>query len=125
MNSEKDVIHLSKKELYRIYQPWINSVIIKVFGRKVPYIYLKQKLQDLWKSSKQVTLINLGNDYHVVKFQSEANKNKVLHEGPWFVAGNFMSVRKWEPNFVPNEETITRTTIWEDYPNYLQNSMTK
>lgn len=61
-------------------------------------------------------LIDLGNDNYIVKFQSEDNKNKVLHEGPWFMDENFISVRKWEPNFVPKKETITHTATWARLP---------
>lgn len=115
-NNEQDVIYLSKEKLHRLYLLWRNSVIIKVFGRRIPYIYLKQKLQDLWQPSELVTLIDLGNDYHVVKFHLEDNRNKVIHEGPWFIARNFISVRKWEPNFVPKEKTIIHIAIWARLP---------
>nr|XP_016494471.1 PREDICTED: uncharacterized protein LOC107813694 [Nicotiana tabacum] len=37
---------------------------------------------------------------------------KALHLGLWFISGNFLSVRKWEPKFVPQEATLTSTTIW-------------
>lgn len=30
---------------------------------------------------------------------------------PWFVEGNFLSIRKWELNFMPKNSTITHTTI--------------
>lgn len=65
---------------------------------------------------EQITLIDLGNDYHIVKFQAKINKNRVLHQGPWFIVENFDSVRKWEPNFVPKEETISHTAIWARLP---------
>lgn len=41
---------------------------------------------------------------------------KALHGRPWFVTGNFLSVRHWEPNFVPEEATQTHTTIWVKLP---------
>lgn len=103
MAEEGDTIYHSKEELRRLYLPWRNSIIIKVFEKKNSHIYLKHKLQDLWQPTEQIVLIDLGNDYHIVKFQSEDNKNKVLHEGHWFMDENFISVRKWEPNFVPKK----------------------
>lgn len=66
----------------------------KVFGQRFPHNYLKNKLMDLWKPSEPLILISLGNDYHVAKFNMRENTNKVIHEGPWFDAGNFVSVRK-------------------------------
>lgn len=41
---------------------------------------------------------------------------KALHEGPWFIIGGFLSVTKWEPNFVPCTSTITHTAIWVRLP---------
>lgn len=100
----EEAIHLTSTEMQRLYLPQSASVIIKVFGKKIPYTYLRNKLVDLWRPSEPINLIDLGNDYHVVKFKFEANTHKVLYEGPWFVARNFVSVQKWEPNFVPQRE---------------------
>ncbi|PHU00825.1 hypothetical protein BC332_30612 [Capsicum chinense] len=41
---------------------------------------------------------------------------KALHEGPWFVTGKFLSVRHWEPNFIPKEATQTHVAIWTRLP---------
>lgn len=109
-------ITLSKADLESLYAPWKVSIIIKVFGKRLPCVYLKNKLMDLWRPTEPLNLIDLGNDYYVVKFNCLTNTNKVLHEGPWFIAGNFVSARKWESNFVPNSSIITHTTIWARLP---------
>lgn len=114
---EDGIIQLSQEDKRRLYLPWCTSVIIKVFGKKFPYVYLKNKLQDLWRLSEPVTLIDLGNDYHIAKFTAEANKNKVFHGGPQFVAGNSISVKQWEPNFVSHSFTVTHAAIWARLPN--------
>ncbi|XP_016540710.1 uncharacterized protein LOC107841254 [Capsicum annuum] len=49
--------------------------------------------------------------YRPWQFSSE-NMLKVLHGGPWFVTGYFLSVRQWEPNFAPHEVTQTLMAIW-------------
>ncbi|XP_019248319.1 PREDICTED: uncharacterized protein LOC109227574 [Nicotiana attenuata] len=41
---------------------------------------------------------------------------KDLHLGPWFISGSFLSVRKWEPKFVPQEATLTSNAIWIRLP---------
>lgn len=38
--------------------------------------------------------------------------NAVIHNGPWFINGFYLSIRKWHPNFVPFEATETITAIW-------------
>lgn len=110
LEDNPDSISLSKGDLDRLYTPWRASVIIKVFGRWTPHTYL------LWMPSEPLNLIDLGNDFHVVKFTNQENTNKVLHEGAWFIAGNFVSVWKWEPNFVPQSSTISHTAMWARLP---------
>ncbi|KAK6784382.1 hypothetical protein RDI58_017837 [Solanum bulbocastanum] len=42
-------IILSIEEKERIYLPWKNSIILKLFGRKISHNYLKTKLTELWR----------------------------------------------------------------------------
>ncbi|XP_019239198.1 PREDICTED: uncharacterized protein LOC109219211 [Nicotiana attenuata] len=109
-------IPLSPEEKERLYQPWQFSVIIKVFKRKMPHHMLRSKLIELWKPSERLILIDLGWDFFIVKFNLEESMVKALHLGPWFISGHFLSVRKWEPKFVPQEATLTSTAIWIRLP---------
>ncbi|XP_019232333.1 PREDICTED: uncharacterized protein LOC109213040 [Nicotiana attenuata] len=105
-------IALSQDDKKRLCFPWRYSVIIKVIGRRMPYQYLQSKLIDFWKPSEKLILIDLGLDFFIVKFSLEKNMAKALHLGPWFVSGNLLSLRKWEPNFVPQEATLSTIAIW-------------
>nr|XP_009792247.1 PREDICTED: uncharacterized protein LOC104239331 [Nicotiana sylvestris] len=109
-------IPLSQDEKERLYFLWRYSVIIKVFKRKIPHHLLRSKLNDLWKLSEQLILIDLGWDFYIVKFSLEESMVKALHLGPWFISGNFLYVRKWEPKFIPQEATLTSTAIWIRLP---------
>ncbi|KAK4731416.1 hypothetical protein R3W88_024404 [Solanum pinnatisectum] len=109
--AQHGAIPLIGKDKQRLYQPWCLSVIIKVFGNIISYAYLKNKLIDPWKLSKPQILIDLGCDYHISKFNQVQSMSKVLHEGPWFIAGHFLSFKRSEPNFVPHQSTMTYTTI--------------
>ncbi|XP_009765529.1 uncharacterized protein [Nicotiana sylvestris] len=57
-------------------------------------------------------LIDLGSDYFIVKFNNEENIITALQNGPWFVNGFFLSIKKWEPNFIASEATQERSAIW-------------
>lgn len=81
-----------------------------------PHTLLRNKLSELWDPREPLILIDLGSDYHIAKFNLEENTNKVLHESPWFIPGNFISFRKWEPNLVPQQSMIIHTTIWARLP---------
>lgn len=122
-----DVIHLSQDDKQRLYAPWKFSIIIKLVGKKLNHIYLKKKLADQWKLQTDFSLIDLEFEFFTVKFSDEESQRKIIHKGPWFVAGSYMSVRIWEPNFVPKNSQIESTVIWvllphlsiEFYDSYL------
>lgn len=40
----------------------------------------------------------------------------VLQQGPWFINGLFLSVKKWHPNFVASEATENHSAIWIQLP---------
>nr|XP_009790993.1 PREDICTED: uncharacterized protein LOC104238354 [Nicotiana sylvestris] len=109
-------IPLSQEDKERLHLPWRYSVIIKIFKRKMSHHMLRSKLNDLWKPSDQLILIDLGWDFYIVKFSLEESMVRALHLGPWFISGNFLFVRKWEPKFVPQEATLTSTAIWIRLP---------
>lgn len=105
-----EAVHLTLEDRQRIYQPWLSSIILKLYGKSLA------QLIDLWKPTEPFSLIDLGKVYFVTKLTQHENMQKVLHEGPWFVTRSFLSVEKWEPNFVPEEAQLTHTAIWVRLP---------
>lgn len=39
-----------------------------------------------------------------------------LHNGLWFIFGHFLSVQKWEPNFLASEARVSQTVVWIRLP---------
>lgn len=102
---------LIEEDQKRIYTPWSYSIIIKIFKTNINYVYLKKKLALLWRITEEFILIDLGNDYLIVKLYKEKT-HKILQQGPWFVNGFFLSVNRWQPNFVISESNETTFAIW-------------
>ncbi|XP_009789326.1 uncharacterized protein [Nicotiana sylvestris] len=86
-------IPLTEDDKECLYLPWCYSVINKVLKQKMSHHLLRSKLNDLWKTSEQLILIDLGWDFYIVKFSLEESMVKALHLGPWFISGNFLSIR--------------------------------
>ncbi|KAK4707390.1 hypothetical protein R3W88_033036 [Solanum pinnatisectum] len=82
MDADGSDIHLTEDEKQRIYKPWSYSVIIKIFGRKLSHIYLKQRLVAIWKVSEKIILIDLGHNCYIVEFLKEEKLHKTLQQGP-------------------------------------------
>ncbi|KAH0717053.1 hypothetical protein KY285_013084 [Solanum tuberosum] len=114
--SKDDLISLSEDDKKRIYRSWVYSVIIKVLGKRINHQYLKKKLSSLWRAIEEIILIDLGHDYYIVKFMKEENLQSILQNGPWFINGYFLSVKRWHPNFVASEAKENFSVIWLRLP---------
>lgn len=42
--------------------------------------------------------------------------NLILQKGPWFIYGNFLSIQRWQPNFVATEARQTYSAVWVRLP---------
>ena len=60
---------------------------------------------------------DLGNEFFLVKFESEEDYDHVLFDGPWMVADQYITVRQWQPNFDPEEASIETVVVWVRLPN--------
>lgn len=116
LNNNLASISLTSEDKDKIYKPWAFSLFIKLNGKKVAHDYLRTKLINLWRPTETLTLIDLGYDYFTVKFIKEENIITALHQGPWFVNGFYLSIRRWHPNFAPSEAWETFTTLWIRLP---------
>ncbi|PHU15780.1 hypothetical protein BC332_16985 [Capsicum chinense] len=81
-HTANNFIPITAADKSRLYSPWRNSLIIKVVGRKLGHQLLKSKLQNLWKSSEELPLMNLGHDYFLIKFTQEQNLLHALDDSP-------------------------------------------
>lgn len=52
----------------------------------------------------------------MVKFTKEENMAKALQQAPWFINGHYLSVRRWEPNFVASKAKELYSDVWVRLP---------
>ncbi|KAK5786826.1 hypothetical protein PVK06_041472 [Gossypium arboreum] len=64
-----------------VLKSMFTSVIIKSLGRKIGLNSLCSKLYAIWKPTRTFQLMDLVNDYYVVKFEAKMDYKKVLAEG--------------------------------------------
>jgi len=46
-------------------------------------------------------------------------------QGSWMIGDNYLTIRKWVPNFVPDEEPIRKLMAWIRIPNISMEYFTK
>ncbi|XP_026384464.1 uncharacterized protein LOC113280040 [Papaver somniferum] len=78
----------------------------------VGYKYLSFKVNELWNLSVKCNILDLGCDYFLFKFENPADYRFALLEGPWFIGGHHLSIRRWTPNFKPSEDSVNTTVVW-------------
>lgn len=66
----------------------------------------------LWKPSGRLDMMDLGKDFLLVRFATQEDLERVLMRGPWFIGEHFLSIRRWEANFIPSEARISSVAVW-------------
>ncbi|XP_023885179.1 uncharacterized protein LOC111997336 [Quercus suber] len=123
-NKEEDlplgevVVRLFGGRKTKIRATWNNALIVKAFEKTVAYHYLISKLSNLWRPVGKMDCIALGQDFFLVRFSLKDDHSRVLKNGPWFVGGHYLSIRRWEPNFKPSSTNLSVVAIWIRLPKF-------
>lgn len=83
IKATENFIPITTSDKHMLYAPWKLAVSIKIVG--ISHQILKNKLTTLWKTTEDLSLIDLGADFSLIKFTNKDNLDHVLHNGPWFV----------------------------------------
>ncbi|XP_028799741.1 uncharacterized protein LOC114755036 [Neltuma alba] len=73
---------------------------------------MEPKLEVLWAKHGSISMVDLRNDFFVVKFTSWEDYHRVLREGPWLIANHELTVREWRANFNPMTEVLEDILVW-------------
>lgn len=109
-------VNLSGETKAKIRAPWANALIVKFFGKTVGYHFLITRLTSLWKPSGRLDCVDPGKDFFLIRFSLQSDYGRVLKDGPWFVGGYYLSIRKWEANFRSSTANVSPVAIWVRLP---------
>ncbi|XP_017629168.1 uncharacterized protein LOC108472170 [Gossypium arboreum] len=84
-----------------VLKSMFTSVIIKSLGRKIGLNSLCSKLYAIWKPTRTFQLMDLVNDYYVVKFEAKMDYKK-----------------PWSLSFSTQEEYPMLVVVWVRLPNF-------
>ena len=110
------VVRLSGARKTKIRAAWNNALIVKVFRKTIGYHFLVSRLTNLWKPVGKMDCVRLSHDFFLIKFSQMEDHSRVLRNGPWFVSGHYLSIRRWEPNFIPSLANLSAVAVWIRYP---------
>lgn len=109
-------VNLSGARKASIRAQWTNALIVKVVGKTVGYQFPSSRIMSLWKPVGRLVCVDLEKDFFLVRFSLKEDYERVLKDGPWFIGGHYLSVRKWEPNFKPAMASVSSIALWVRLP---------
>ncbi|XP_020228424.1 uncharacterized protein LOC109809499 [Cajanus cajan] len=98
--------------LKQLCAPWEKCLVIKLLGREVGFLTLRDRLPALWKAQGGLELLDVSHGYYMVKFDLEADRERVMHGGPWMLFDHYLIVRPWSPDFVASATKVDSTLVW-------------
>ncbi|XP_015943802.1 uncharacterized protein LOC107468934 [Arachis duranensis] len=96
--------------------PWWECLIVKLLGRRISLAALTRRLEIMWSRMGSIEVIDLGNDFFIVKFFSSKDLDFALTGGPWRIFDNYLTIRPWQLDFNPKAVTIDRIAAWVRLP---------
>ncbi|KAJ1382463.1 hypothetical protein SESBI_44240, partial [Sesbania bispinosa] len=75
-------VKLTKSERIGACIPWKRALIVKLLGKRVSLKFLQGKLHKLWQPQGRMEVIDLDNDYFIIRFADWSDLSKVHEGGP-------------------------------------------
>ncbi|XP_039014276.1 uncharacterized protein LOC120144230 [Hibiscus syriacus] len=91
-------------------------IITRLLGKKIGYKALINMIHALWKPIGNFNLIDLDNDYFLVKFENLKDYTRVLTDGLWMIYGSYLTVQPWSRNFTTAEKHPSHVIAWLRLP---------
>ncbi|KAL4367294.1 hypothetical protein GQ457_05G012860 [Hibiscus cannabinus] len=93
-----------------------KSMIIRLLGKTIGYRALWNRIMALWTPVGEINLIDLDNEYYLVRFANEEDFQKVLSGGPWMIFGSYLTVQPWSRYFNSAEDHPSHIMVWARLP---------
>lgn len=62
------------------------------------------------------SLFDIANDYYMLKFDLVGDLNYLLYGGLWIIAGQYLAIQKWKPEFNAHKDRIMHLIVWVRVP---------
>ncbi|KAJ4824186.1 hypothetical protein Tsubulata_011923 [Turnera subulata] len=77
----------------RLAKKWELAVVLKVMGRSISYRVISAKLRSMWLPTGHIKVIDLDNDFFLVRFTERSDYLRCLTQGPWTIFGAALCVQ--------------------------------
>ncbi|KAL4297420.1 hypothetical protein GQ457_12G008290 [Hibiscus cannabinus] len=105
-------IRFSNRVHERIDRNMRNAIIVRLLGQSIGYATLLNKMRAMWNPAGDIQLIDIENNYFIVRFSHAGDYTKVLTDGPWTIFGYYLTVQPWSRSFTPSEKHPSQVIVW-------------
>ncbi|KAL4383861.1 hypothetical protein GQ457_15G017010 [Hibiscus cannabinus] len=92
-----------------------TSVVIRLLGKSIGYRALLTHLQGMWSPRGDMSVVDLDNEYYLVRFAAEEDYIRVLAGGPWVIYGSYLTVQPWSRFFSMDKAHPSQIMAWFRY----------
>ncbi|XP_050216415.1 uncharacterized protein LOC126667478 [Mercurialis annua] len=110
------VINFSDRVHNLIAQNMKFCIIIRLLGKTIGYRTLFSRIIKLWNPKDYPSLVDLDNNFFLVRFYSMDDYIKVLSGGPWVLFGHYLTIQPWNPAFSSDNTAATLVTARVRFP---------
>lgn len=76
-----------------------------------------RRLKSKWSLKGDIALTDVAHAFYVARFSNIEDYEFLLTQGPCMIGYNYLTIRKWMPNFIADEAPIKSLTAWVIIPN--------
>ncbi|XP_057432217.1 uncharacterized protein LOC130724970 [Lotus japonicus] len=109
-------IRVDRSVIETMCAPWKEALVVCLLGKRLGYRTMKAKLDSTWKPTAGFELMDVDNEFYLVTFDKEEDKNKVIGGGPWTIFDHYLEVSTWSPEFISPAARVQRTLAWIRIP---------
>ena len=92
---------------------WDNCLVGHFVGHRPAFPVVRSFAKSLWSKAGLQEVIAQTNGFVFFKFSTADGMLSILDHGPWFIAGRFLVLKKWERNLdLTIEASVTKIPIW-------------
>lgn len=95
---------------------WGNSLVGYFIGKSPPFFAVKNSLEKAWRL-KDLEIITMADGFYLFKFHHHDAGQTILDEGPWFVHGHPLILRRWSKDIAMYRKKLETIPIWVRFPN--------
>lgn len=93
------MVYLDEKVKENLSFSWKDALVVKLLGKKIGYVTIKDKLKAIWKLMGGFELVEIGHGHFIVKCDLEDDRIKVIEGGPWMIFYPYLAVQPWTLKF--------------------------